>query len=63
MSQVHKFSILPVNASSIIGTNVANPKGDNLGNIKDIIIDRHTGRIAYMGDMSIYRSNWNWPIS
>jgi len=47
MSQVHKFSILPVNASSIIGTNVVNPKGDNLGNIKDIVIDRHTGRVAY----------------
>lgn len=47
MSEVHKFSILPVNASSIIGTNVVNPKGDSLGNIKDIVIDRRTGRVAY----------------
>jgi hypothetical protein len=47
MNQVHKFLIYPVKASSIIGTNVVNPKGDNLGSIKDIVIDRHTGRVAY----------------
>ena len=47
MSELHKFSILPVHASSIIGTNVINPKGDSLGSIKDIVIDRRTGKVAY----------------
>lgn len=47
MNHPHQFSILPVKASSIIGAKVINPKGDNLGEIKEMVIDPHFGRIAY----------------
>ena len=47
MTQLHAFSNSPVKASSIIGTNVVNPKGDSLGDIKEIVIDPHSGRVAY----------------
>lgn len=38
MSQLQTFSNAPVKASSIIGTNVVNPKGDSLGDIKEVVI-------------------------
>jgi sporulation protein YlmC with PRC-barrel domain len=47
MSQLQVFSSSPVKASSIIGTNVINPKGDSLGNIKEMVIDPRTGKVAY----------------
>ncbi len=47
MSHQHQFSNSPVKASSIIGTTVANPKGDSLGDIKEVVIDPRTGRVAY----------------
>lgn len=47
MSQLQAFSNSPVKASSIIGTDVVNPKGDNLGDIKEVVIDPSTGRVAY----------------
>jgi sporulation protein YlmC with PRC-barrel domain len=47
MTQLHSFSSLPVKASSIIGTDVVNPKGESLGDIKEIVIDPATGRVAY----------------
>jgi hypothetical protein len=47
MTQVHHFSSLPTKASSIIGTDVVNAKGDNLGEIKEVVIDPETGRVAY----------------
>ena len=47
MNQLHTFSNSPVKASSIIGTDVVNPKGDNLGDIKEVVIDPHTGKVAY----------------
>ena len=36
-----------VKGSMFIGADIENPKGENLGNIKDVAIDRATGRIAY----------------
>lgn len=33
--------------STFIGSNVENPQGQNLGDIKDVVIDRSSGRIAY----------------
>ena len=48
MSKLPMFSNSPVKASSIIGTNVVNLKGDNLGDIKDIVIDPGTGKVAYV---------------
>lgn len=47
MNQLQHFSNSPVRASSIIGTDVINPKGENLGNIKEIVIDSVNGRVAY----------------
>lgn len=41
------FSSTPVKASNILGMNVANPEGESLGTIKEIVIDTHHGRIAY----------------
>lgn len=48
MSQLTMFSSSPVKASSIIGTNVFNPQGDSLGDIKEVVIDPHSGRVAYV---------------
>lgn len=47
MGQSQPFSNSPVKASSIIGTDVVNPKGDSLGDIKEVVIDPRTGRVAY----------------
>lgn len=47
MTQVHHFSSLPQKASNIIGTDVVNAKGDNLGEIKEVVIDPASGRVAY----------------
>jgi len=33
--------------STFIGADVQNPQGQNLGDIKDVVIDRTSGRIAY----------------
>jgi sporulation protein YlmC with PRC-barrel domain len=34
-------------ASKLIGTDVENPQGENLGDIKDVVIDPETGQMAY----------------
>jgi sporulation protein YlmC with PRC-barrel domain len=34
-------------ASKIIGTHVANSKGENLGDIKDLVVDPNTGQVVY----------------
>jgi sporulation protein YlmC with PRC-barrel domain len=47
MSQLQTFSSSPVKASSIIGTKVVNPKHESLGSIKEMVIDPHTGKVAY----------------
>jgi len=36
-----------VKSSTFVGADVENPKGEDLGDIKDVVIDRATGRIAY----------------
>ena len=33
--------------STFVGSDVENPQGQNLGDIKDVVIDRASGRIAY----------------
>jgi sporulation protein YlmC with PRC-barrel domain len=48
MTLLAMFSSSPIKASSIIGTNVFNPEGDSLGDIKEIVIDPSTGRVAYV---------------
>ena len=47
MTQQLLFTSSPVKASSVIGTNVVNPAKDNLGTIKELVIDPRTGRVAY----------------
>lgn len=47
MSHLQAFSNSPVKASKIIGTNVVNPKDDNLGDIKEVVIDPTSGKVAY----------------
>ncbi|MET3106815.1 sporulation protein YlmC with PRC-barrel domain [Oxalobacteraceae bacterium GrIS 2.11] len=48
MSELHSFSNSPVKASSIIGTSVVDRKDESLGDIKEIVIDPSTGRVAYV---------------
>ena len=36
-----------IRSNTFIGANVENPQGQNLGEIKDIVIDRASGRMAY----------------
>jgi sporulation protein YlmC with PRC-barrel domain len=36
-----------VKGSTFIGSDVENPKGEDLGDIKDVVIDRASGRLAY----------------
>jgi len=48
MSQLNEFSSFPQKASSVIGSNVVNPKGESLGDIKEIVIDPRTGKVAYV---------------
>jgi hypothetical protein len=47
MGSIQTFSSSPVKASSIIGTDVVNPKGENLGDIKEVVIDPSSGKVAY----------------
>jgi len=36
-----------IRGNTFIGADVQNPQGQNLGDIKDIVIDRASGRMAY----------------
>jgi sporulation protein YlmC with PRC-barrel domain len=47
MSKLQEFTSSPVKASAMIGTKVVNPKGEGLGDIKDVVIDPRRGRVAY----------------
>lgn len=48
MIQPSMFSNTPVKASSIIGTKVVSTDADSLGNIKEVVIDPRTGKVAYV---------------
>src|ERR1035437_666603 len=47
MNQMQGFSNSPVKASNIIGASVVGPKNDSLGDIKELVIDPRTGKVAY----------------
>src|SRR5919108_4885282 len=36
-----------IRGNTFIGANVENPQGQNLGDIKDVVIDRASGRVVY----------------
>ncbi len=48
MSHNSAFSHYPVKASSMIGTNISNPDNENLGEIKELVIDPYSGKVAYV---------------
>lgn len=45
--QAHQEMLQMSRAGNIIGTRVKNPSGDNLGDIKDLVIDPNSGQISY----------------
>lgn len=47
MDPLRVFSDSPIKASTIIGTEVVDTKGEVLGDIKEIVIDPRSGRVAY----------------
>jgi sporulation protein YlmC with PRC-barrel domain len=47
MDQLQAFSNSPMRASRIISTNVVNLQHESLGDIKDMVIDQATGKVAY----------------
>jgi len=48
MSQLPVFSNSPVKTSNVIGTEVVNSNGDSLGDIKEVVIDPRSGKVAYV---------------
>src|SRR5690349_3593604 len=40
-------NVQQMRASDLIGKNVTNPKGDGLGEIKDLVVDTTNGRVQY----------------
>ena len=47
MTQLRSFSGSVVKASNIVGKDVRNPQGESLGDIKEIVVDPMSSRIAY----------------
>ncbi len=47
MNQIQKFKYSPAKASKIIGRNVVTSMREKLGEIKEIMLDPVSGRIAY----------------
>ena len=48
MDQALGFKNSPIKASGMIGTQVANSKGEKLGGIKEVVIDPRLGTVAYV---------------
>lgn len=48
MNLSSRFTASPVKVSNIIGTSIINSEGKDLGNVKEIVIDRATGKVAYV---------------
>jgi hypothetical protein len=47
MDQQQALFSSPLKASNIIGSKVVNPERESLGNIKEMVIDPSTGKVAY----------------
>jgi len=48
MTQLSVFSHSPVKTSNVIGSDVVNSNGDSLGEIKEVVIDPRSGKVAYV---------------
>jgi len=48
MIHLSTFTHAPMKVSSIIGAHVVNPQAESLGSIKEIVLDPHIGRVAYV---------------
>lgn len=46
-TQAVAFGNSPIKASKVIGTDVVNSVGENLGDIKEIMLDPVSGKVAY----------------
>ncbi len=46
-TQSQAFTHSPIKASNIIGTDVVNPQKESLGDIKEVMLDPATGKVAY----------------
>jgi len=47
MNQAQGFISTPLKASDMIDTDVVSPQGDNIGEVKEVVIDPNTGKVAY----------------
>ncbi len=47
MNQAQGFISTPLRASDMIDTDVVSPQGDSIGEVKEVVIDPNTGRVAY----------------
>ena len=47
MNQAQGFTSTPLRASDMIDTDVVSPQGDSIGEVKEVVIDPNTGRVAY----------------
>ena len=47
MNKLHPFSNPPIKASSLIGTDVVNPDGENIGYIKEVVVNPGARKVAY----------------
>ena len=48
MTKGSVFSASPVKASSLIGASVFNNEGERLGDIKEVVLDPRSGKVAYV---------------
>ncbi len=48
MTQLQPFSRSPVRASTLIGTKLYSHKSETFGDVKDVVIDPNSGRVAYV---------------
>ena len=48
MTELLAFQSPPLKAGEMMGTKVTNSQGESLGEIKELVIDPHGGRVAYV---------------
>lgn len=48
MNPIGTFSRGPAKASDVIGTDIINSQNDDLGDVKEVVIDPASGKVAYV---------------